>query len=49
MFLPSISRFLSDDVIVLVNMRPKSKAGVLRVEPVPPPAITLCPFLNNSL
>ena len=49
MFLPSLSRFLSDDVIVLVNMRPKNKAGVVTVEPVEPPAITLCPYNNNSL
>ena len=49
MFLPSLTRFLAEDVVVLVNMRPKAKAGELRVEPVSAPAVTLCPYYNNSL
>ena len=49
MLMPSVSRFLANDVMVVVNMEPKAQAGVLTVEPVAAPAITLCPYYNNSL
>ena len=49
MVVPSMTRYLADDVMVLVNMRPKAKAGEIIVEPVSAPVITLCPHYNDSM
>ena len=42
LFLPSVQRFLAEEVLVIVSTEPRSRDGQIRVEPLSPPAVTFC-------
>ena len=47
MFLPSMSRFLAGEVMLVVTTLPETRQGLQAVEPVTTPAITFCLY-NDS-
>ena len=43
LFLPSVRRFLAEEVLVMVSTEPQARDGQVTVEPLSPPAVTFCP------
>ena len=43
LLLPSVRRFLAEEVLVLVSTEPRARQGQITVEPLSPPAVTFCP------
>ena len=43
LFLPSVKRFLAEEVLVMVSTEPQARQGRVTVEPLLPPAVTFCP------
>ena len=43
LLLPSVRRFLAEEVLVMVSSEPQARQGQVMVEPLTPPAVTFCP------
>ena len=43
LLLPSVRRFLAEEVLVMVSTEPQARDGQVTVEPLSPPAVTFCP------
>ena len=43
LLVPSVRRFLAEEVLVVVSTEPRASEGRISVEPLAPPAVTFCP------
>ena len=43
LLLPSVRRFLAEEVLVMVSTEPQARDGQVTVEPLSPPSVTFCP------
>ena len=43
LLVPSVRRFMAEEVLVLVSTEPRARHGQITVEPLSPPAVTFCP------